>query len=289
VYIDHESGLKLLPLRAPTKADLAAISWDTCQRTIAMLRTQGRWLDVDPPEDTFAQDEPGLAVAASASIQGVLSMGPHAGQRLMRFHGEPARETDTPETQTPGYGFDLHAGVVVPAGDKKKLERLCRYASRPPIANDRLARLDDGRVSLRLKKSWSDGSTHVIFEELDFMSKLAALIPPPRMNLVRFHGIFAPNAKRRRFAVPEPKPDSDESSEKGESTCPSGWAKLLARVFDIDVLECKKCGGRLRIIAAITKHEAIRAILRSVGLSADAPIPWPARAPTQPELDFQAA
>ena len=43
----------------------------------------------------------------------------------------------------------------------------------------------------------SDGTTHVLFEPLDFISRLVALIPKPRVNLTRFHGVFAPNSKYR--------------------------------------------------------------------------------------------
>jgi hypothetical protein len=48
------------------------------------------------------------------------------------------------------------------------------------------------------------GTTHVIFEPLDFMARLAAMVPKPRVNLTRFHGVFAgapdrPNSKLRAF------------------------------------------------------------------------------------------
>ena len=47
----------------------------------------------------------------------------------------------------------------------------------------------------QLKTPYSDGTTHVIFEALDFIAKLASLVPKPRVNLTRFHGVFAPNSK----------------------------------------------------------------------------------------------
>jgi len=63
-----------------------------------------------------------------------------------------------------------------------RLERLARYAGRPPLAAERLSVLDDGRLLYRLKQRWRDGTTHVIYEPLELIERLAALVPPPRLN-----------------------------------------------------------------------------------------------------------
>jgi len=44
-----------------------------------------------------------------------------------------------------------------------------------------------------LKTPYRDGTTHVIFDPLDFIARLAALVPKPRVNLARFHGVFSPS------------------------------------------------------------------------------------------------
>ena len=49
---------------------------------------------------------------------------------------------------------------------------------------------------------YSDGTTHVIFDPLDFTAKLASLVPKPKVNLTRFHGVFAPNSKHRTLVTP---------------------------------------------------------------------------------------
>jgi hypothetical protein len=67
-----------------------------------------------------------------------------------------------------------------------KLERLCRNISRPAISEQRLSMTDHGKVRYELKTPYRDGTTHVFFEPIDFIGKLAALIPPPRINLIRF-------------------------------------------------------------------------------------------------------
>lgn len=60
-------------------------------------------------------------------------------------------------------GFNVHANVRVGAKDRDNLEHLCRYLARPPIANDRLQELPDGRLALRFKQAWRDGTTHIVF------------------------------------------------------------------------------------------------------------------------------
>jgi hypothetical protein len=94
-------------------------------------------------------------------------------------------------------GFSLHAGVWAGANDRPKLERLCRYITRPAVSNERVALTDCDHVRYSLKTPYRDGTTHVYFNPLDFIARLAALVPKPRVNLTRFHGVFAQNSKLR--------------------------------------------------------------------------------------------
>ena len=71
--------------------------------------------------------------------------------------------------------LDLHANVRVGPNDRARLEQLCRYVLRPSLAENRLRRLADGRVRLELKRPWSDGTTHLLFEPVEFLEKLATL------------------------------------------------------------------------------------------------------------------
>jgi Putative transposase len=81
--------------------------------------------------------------------------------------------------------------------------RLCRYIIRPALANDRVKINAKGQVELKLKTPWRDGTTHHVMSPLEFMQRLAALVPRPRLHLIRFHGVLAPNAKWRSNAVPQ--------------------------------------------------------------------------------------
>jgi hypothetical protein len=190
-------------------------------------------------------------------------------------------------------GFDLDIGPVVRADERGRLERLCRYLLRPPLASERLEVLSDGRVKYGLRHAWSDGTTAVVMEPLDFMARLAALVPAPGRHLLRYYGTLAPNAALRKLIVPKA-PEAERSAcgagTEAEAPRPSrmSWAELLRRVFAKDVLECPRCGGRMKIIATVTDPEAVRRILTCIGLPARPPPLAPAREREQPELGFDA-
>ena len=160
------------------------------------------------------------------------------------------------------------------AHQRKKLEHLCRYITRPAIANDkpdtgmyrckllrteRLKRNRAGDVVLQLKTPYQDGTTHIVMSPLEFMQRLTALIPRPRLHLRRFHGVLAPNAKLRPQIIPSserqagnvPVPGFPSAPVNANNTAndhrnaphPSAparirWARLLKRVFAIDMEHC---------------------------------------------------
>jgi len=170
------------------------------------------------------------------------------------------------------HGFSLHAGVRCAMNQRNKLECLCRYITRPAIADERLARNKEGQVVLTLKTPYRDGTTHIVLSPLEFMQRLAALIPRPRLNLIRFNGVLAPNAKLCAEIIPGEKKgksspsDANDDAPHSSASVRISWARLLKRVFDIDIEHCPHCGGALRIIAAILASNAITKILDHLGL-----------------------
>ena len=155
-----------------------------------------------------------------------------------------------------------------------------RYITRPAISNERLAVNRDGNVILKLKTAWRNGTTHIVLTPMEFMQRLAALVPRPRLHLIRFHGVLAPNAKLRSKIVPAPPPQTTT----GEGDCEHAhskpvrmtWARLLKRVFDIDIEQCA-CGGKLKLIAVIEEPAVIEKIHTHLGLSPQPPPIAPAR------------
>ena len=102
------------------------------------------------------------------------------------------------------------------ADDRSRLERLCRYVIRPPLAAGKLCVLDKETLSFSLKTPWSDGTTHLVLSPLELIEKLAALIPPPGLNLVCYHGVLAPNAASRDRIVPGPQEVVAEGCDQTE-------------------------------------------------------------------------
>ena len=203
-------------------------------------------------------------------------------------------------------GFDLDVGPVIRASDRSRLERLCRYALRPPLATERLEELPDGRLKYTFRHPWRDGTTAVIMEPLDLLARLAALVPAPRRHALRYHGTLAPNSKcrarivpvqtgpavakaktiRSRGECPANRSVSAADHEGSASVARLSWAELMLRVFEVDVLECPRCKGRLRIIATVTAPSAVKAILMCLGLPARPPPVSRAREREQGAFEF---
>lgn len=161
--------------------------------------------------------------------------------------------------------------------------RLYRYITRPAIAYERLTHNKEGQVVLTLKTPCRDGATHIVMTPMEFMQRLAALNPRPRFNLIRFHGVLAPNARLRSEIIPGGKKNKNNKSDTDDNAPPSpafvriSWVRLLKQVFEIDIEHCPQCGGNMKIIAAILERAAITKILNHLGLPSCAPPRSPAQ------------
>jgi hypothetical protein len=153
----------------------------------------------------LADSDPDLALGPlrAAACTYRIALGPRAGQKVLTLQTLPS-ETALPTEQrcVNAQGFSLHAEVCCAAHERHKLEHLCRYITRPAIANERLTLNRAGDVVLQLKSPYHDGTTHVVMSPLELMQRLAALVPRPRLHLIRFHGVLAPNAKLRPEIIP---------------------------------------------------------------------------------------
>ena len=127
----------------------------------------------------------------------LIAVGTDTGKKIFALQTLPSRDTDNSGKLAQTSGFSLHAGVFADAHQPDKLERLCRYIARPAVSEERLSLTSTGKVRYELKTPYHDGTTHVFFDPMDFIGKLASLVPRPRLNLTRFYGVFAPNAAVR--------------------------------------------------------------------------------------------
>jgi hypothetical protein len=210
VFARDGADVRFCPAPLLTAADVADVLATIVPRVRRLLERRGLG-DGDEgasAADEWAEDAPVLAGMAGASVQGTFALGPRAGKRARPCGAVPV-EDQFREDKVPGpgrcharqEGFDLDAGVWIPAGQRDRLERLCRYALRPTVAQDRLRLTAEGQVVLQLRHPWADGTTHLLFDPLELLERLAVLIPRPRINLILYHGILGPRAAWRSLVV----------------------------------------------------------------------------------------
>jgi len=290
VFVREPDGsLSFAAAKAPTDEEVEALL-DVIRARILRLLVRRGLLSDEAGDGVNEPETPPLHALYAASVRQRVTMGRRAGASVLRLGDAVAVKAAPPKRRRQARlgGFDLHANTAVRAKNRRKLERLCRYLLRPPVAEDRLSFGSDGNVLVRLKTPWRDGTSHIALQPLELLEKLAALIPRPYVNLIVYHGVLAPNAKWRREVVDFGRPPVQRGSS---ATTPRNvgapynrtWAELMRRGLDIDVLECPDCGGCLRFVAAIMLSSAIRRILRRLNLPSEPVELAPARAP--PELD----
>jgi hypothetical protein len=215
-----------------------------------------------------------------------------------------------------GGGFSLNASVRIEATDREGLERLIRYCARPPFALDRL-HLVGGRsdqILYLLPKPDPAGRTVLRLSALEFLDRLATILPPPRIHRHRYHGVFAPNAPMRPLVTERAREDNALAAETpgpplplpappaapalqpegGETRTPdtapsrpSRWAALLARIYEVFPLICPTCQTPLTFIAFLTDPDPITQILAHIGEPTSPPLIHPARGPPQTELAME--
>jgi hypothetical protein len=297
---------------APVFHELPSPSTEEVERLLLKIRgkvlnlVDGRLDDISPPDDAL----------------GVLQA--QATQRRFALNELSLRPPKKKPRSAFIAGFSLHADTHIHENDRQALEKLCRYGARGAIALDRLSRRDDGKYVYRLKKASPDGSREFVMTGLELVRKLAALVPPKRLNLLRFFGVFAPGAHSRKLLTksanlspglinidstahniagrvgatastvtaslssPTSEPQPSGATVQRETPPPKArlnWADLLRRTFEIDIFTCDNCGGRRRVVALINKRSAAKRILEHLGLPADQPRLLPAQAsPEQLEL-----
>ena len=280
------------PVPPPDAAHLQAVVQRIAERVGRMLERRG--LIERDAERAWLSGEPGEAGALDdligRSITYRIAVGPRAGQKVFTLQSIAAQpERAGRDGAAEAGGFSLHAGLEIQPGERARLERLCRYVSRPPVATERLAVMPSGQVRYQLKTPYRDGTTHIVLEPLDLMARLAALVPPSRMHLTRYHGVFAPHSRLRAAITPSGRGAGGKGAKQGAEAPAApkraalSWAQRLKRVFAIEIENCCRCQGRLRVIASLEEPEVIARILahqeRGCGAAEPERAPIAARAP----------
>jgi hypothetical protein len=284
VYVrDSSDELVFEPLPPPTAEEVATVATETYRRLERVLERHGRSLDGLGEEPDRLQDEqPVLATCYGASAADRQLLGAAPGHKTDKLIRPVSLVSDPTLPLAEVGGVNIHAAVAVDGRDRKRLERLCRYVARPPLALDRLEDYGDGRLAIRFKVPWKDGTTAVLLDPLDLLTRLCALIPPPRFHMLRYHGVLAGHANARAEVVPGrlpprpaqlPLPEFPDAPTEQAPPSRYPWAALLARVFAVDIATCPRCGGSMRLLEVVTES-AIAAPPR-----ARAPPPHPRQLP----------
>ena len=204
IYVSSGDRLRFHRLKAPTKAELETLVRRVSESVGRHLERQG--LLVRDLDNTYLALEPhdddGLAQMLGSSITYRIAIGPRQGHKAFTPQTVPAQQARTGDRLAKAAGFSIHARVATQPWERNKFERLARYVTRPAICEQRLSLTAHGLVRYELKTPYRDGTTHVFFEPLDFMARLTALTPEPRVNLIRYHGVFAPNSPHRAAVTP---------------------------------------------------------------------------------------
>jgi hypothetical protein len=307
-------------LPPPTDEDVAALTLKIARRLTKVARRYLALRDDEwhEPDDEQAARDHCLQLAVRAPVRPPPQLPLGQGPAAMGPQPQPQ-----PLCASVG-GFSLHAATHVDADDREGLERLCKYGLRPPLAQNRLCILPDGRIRYELRRPWPtpDGATELFFEPLQLLRRLASLIPAPYTNMVRYFGAFAGRSKyRARLPLPPEARDAaaraacrhagvvsddqqlelalaDEMINSGdpaaaaETTRPmprgprTPWAVLMKRAFGFDPSSCDHCGSQMVVMALITDVRVLERILTHLGLPVHPPPIAPARLDPQTDLTF---
>jgi len=303
---DNESSVKFHSANNPTNEELLSCVENIASGVLRILKRMNLVEQDESGHDVVANNnadsEDPLSSIQAASTQNKIALGIRKGQNVRRLIEQLEKDYLQNEPKLTGdmavsfMGFSLHAAVSAWSTNKARLEQLVRYTARPAVSEERLSQANNGDIQYRLKNPWTDGTTGVVFSPLEFLEKLSALVPPPRIHLTRFHGILAPHSKFRKLVVPqivEEKAEDNTDIEKslevqdpddGAKQKRISWAKLLSRVFSLDMGNCELCAGQMKAISAVIKQQIVVKILTHLGLPARAPPISPSRVPRQEEF-----
>lgn len=359
---DEKGRLRFHPAPPPTREELDEVVRRVHRRALAWL-ARSKLLDASSIGDISQERSPRTPLDACAAI--AMQRG---AVRALRDDPDAVHDRDSVEAAPRDEGaveldgFNLHASVAIAGGDDLGRERLMRYGARPPLALDRLRRLPDGRIAYRIKKLRDGRAKHRVMTPLEFLARIAAIVPPPRYPLLRYAGVLGPRSSWRRDVVPlapqsrscgqepeenehntERRPSAESRAERSPTgTIDAGattagakpahadvpvplrpadtlvdaqatggwrlltpnvisvkhwsrllggalyaasprvdWATLVRRSFEVDVLACPSCDGRLRVLGEVTDAATVRLVLDSLGMPTHAPRVARARDPTQ--------
>jgi hypothetical protein len=214
----------------------------------------------------------------------------------------------------PHSGFTLDSGTRIEAGDRDALKRLLLYFLRPALSLKKLTyKPEESSVRYQVSRTHGGPSYHE-WPAVEFVGRVAALVPPPRKHVVRYYGALGPRSPVRRAVTEATRGKASEgellsgysvtlpgkveraarraASAAGkaaasllsvEAALPRviarSWAACMRKIFEVDPVKCGKCGGEMKLVAVILDDKELDRILAHQGWPTEFPKTRPSRAP----------
>ena len=175
-------------------------------------------------------------------------------------------------------GFSVHNRVRVEPEDQPAVERLARYIMRAPISLERVQWGGEGVVHYRAKgghdgRTQPAGDAAEAFDPAEFVARVIMHIPQPRRHLVRYYGWYSNVSRGKRQKAKDgtgevgdtgvaPASRAARAEARDARALRRSWAQLIKRIYEVDPLVCPICGSEMKVIAFITEHDVVDAILR---------------------------
>jgi hypothetical protein len=160
-------------------------------------------------------------------------------------------------------GFGIHNRTTVYPHDSESLHKLACYLMRPPVNLSRLRYHRDSQLLLYEPKAGQDIDDEALVDPLEFLARVLIHIPEPKRHLVHFYGVYA-NRIRATYRADDSAlapAGSDANEATSRRSLSRRWAELIYRIYEVDPLDCPRCGARMKILAFIIDSKLIRQIL----------------------------
>jgi hypothetical protein len=228
VFVESGGVVRFVQAPTPTAADIQRVAAELAAR---VYRSTERW-------------RRRLEATQGDLANQLLEQLARLGQEMVGLGPRPkAERPDARQRRWIGRheGVEVHLGVTVRRGDAHGRERLARYISRPALCLKRIEREEDGRILIRFKQPWRNGTLGIRLNPAVFLLRIATLMPPPRVNLTRYHGVFAAASPIRSRVIPKP--------PKAPVSRPAGgwilWRHLTFHSFGRRPDHCPFCGEKM--------------------------------------------
>jgi len=180
-------------------------------------------------------------------------------------------------------GFSVHNGKPVKRGDDEGLERVAQYIIRNPFSEKKMTYNEEtGTVIYRSRRHASTKRNFEVFSAQDFIAAITQHIPDKGFQMVRYYGWYSNRARGDRAKKQDLKPQGsslspltviDVSDYQPRWLASKKWRELIKKVWEVDPLECPRCGAEMKMIALIDESAVIEKILRYLGLWSQQALP----------------